>query len=454
MSSPSTTTAAAESYGAFPPGTIVLAKLKSFPPWPAIIIPDDLVPQKILKSKPKRPSSSSAGNRRSKRKTTAAATAAGEEFKVWCVRFLKDDTYMWASVKELELLTEEKIQKTLENWKSGKTKQLKSAYEMALNPPDVEDFIIYGSDGKPIQIDNEADDEDFQIEEGEDEEEEEEEEEIEEISEEPEDLDNDEEQEQAAETQPTKKRGKVATSKGPAKKRKTTTTPPARKSSTTQKKGGRKSKAAQTAVEDPDTSGDEDWENDIDEFEEAEIIETEVPTSSEYIDLLKKQKPLLNKIVIQFTTAFLEEEHLEISTEIIKLLNSLLDQLSKVQDIVPKSLLIKNNVHKLFIGILQRNDLKTKNVLLIRTRLEKFLKYWFDISVQVNPNWKLEPEEEEEVEEEEEEEDEEVMEIKQDIIQKPEAEDTQQNENVKEEEEKEEEEEVEKEVNNEVKEEK
>ncbi|KAH3687497.1 hypothetical protein WICPIJ_001528 [Wickerhamomyces pijperi] len=411
----------ASEYGSFPPGTIVLAKLKSFPPWPAIVIPNDLVPEKILKSKPKKPSSSaggsSGGSRRPKRK--AAPVASTDLFKVWCVRFLKDDTFMWASLNELELLTTEKIQSALGGWKNIKKKQLKSAYEMALSPPDVEDFIIWGSDGKPIQIDNEADDEDFTIDDEDEEEDEDVAEEDEDVEEDLEDEDQSPQPTAANTSTNTKKRGGKALPKASASKKRKTAAAGSKKSTPvpTPKKPakgrGSRSKTSgkgEDEEQDPDTSGDEDWEQAIGEFEEEEdLIGREIPTSSEYAELLKKNKPLINKVVIQFTTAFLEEEKLDLSAENIKSLNGLLDQLTKVQDTIPKSLVLKNHVHKLFIAVLQRNDLKAKNVLSIRTRLQQFLSYWFDFTVEVNPNWKLEPEEDEEDEEEEEKE---VVEIK------------------------------------------
>ncbi|KAH3670316.1 hypothetical protein WICMUC_004885 [Wickerhamomyces mucosus] len=357
-----------EEYGEFPPGTIVLAKLKSFPPWPAIVIPNQLIPADVSKSKPKKPTQlrSSRGKRKS-------ITPNLESNLIWCVRFLKDDNYMWATQSDLNQLSKEQIETTLRTLKS-KNKVLKSAYEMALNPPDLDDFIIYGSDGKPVTIDNEADDDDFEIGDADiDEDEDEEEAGAEE--------DEEEESEEDLKIENSKKRKKP----GPKPKSKPLSP---QKTPKTNKRAPKRQKSKQPI--EPDTSEDEDFENDL--YPEPEqVIEGYVPSSKEYTDLLKKNKNLLNKIFVSFEQAFLRE-NINLEQEELKNITNLLDQLYHTS-YLPKSQIIKNNIHKLFINILKRNDLSGKNQLTIRSRVDKFIKQWFDLDIQVNENWRLEEEE-------------------------------------------------------------
>ncbi|CUM45252.1 uncharacterized protein AC631_02519 [Debaryomyces fabryi] len=72
----------------FEPKDLVLAKMHGFPAWPSFVMPEDMVPDAILKAK---------------KKTTN-----------YCVIFIPDGDFYWMSDKNLEPLSEEKLDKKLE----------------------------------------------------------------------------------------------------------------------------------------------------------------------------------------------------------------------------------------------------------------------------------------------------------------------------------------------------
>lgn len=363
-------------YGSFPPGTIVLGKLKSFPPWPGIVIPYELVPEGVNKSKPKHPTQPRPSKKKNQHSDKPIDT------RLWCVRFLRDDTYMWGGVNEISLLTKEQIEKFL-NDKKGK-KLIKSAYEMALNPPDVEEFIIWGSNGKPIQIDNEINDADFEDEEGDGQ-----------SVEDDDGEDDDEEDEDLEELkQPVKKstkRGRAKNSKSPAKKQKTST-PKKTKGKPGRKPGKRKTPEPEP---EPETSSDEDW--DVDDETEPPVAEN-IPSAKQLSDDLKKRTPLVKKARVVLQDFFLESKELETDVKSLKQVNTILDSLEKNPE-VQLSLVKHYSLHRVMFDILKRPDLiDIKDVKKMRERISKLVEIWFDTVIEPTENWNFE-EKVEEIEE-------------------------------------------------------
>uniref|UniRef100_A0A060T3Z5 ARAD1A13156p n=1 Tax=Blastobotrys adeninivorans TaxID=409370 RepID=A0A060T3Z5_BLAAD len=100
------------------PGDVVLAKVKGYAPWPAMVLSDESLPEGVLAARPKnRP-------------------------EVHCVRFFVDSTYAWNSLTDLKPLSPEDATAYLEKKKSTKRdKSLNAAYEVAANPPSLDEFL-------------------------------------------------------------------------------------------------------------------------------------------------------------------------------------------------------------------------------------------------------------------------------------------------------------------------
>ncbi|CDK24651.1 unnamed protein product [Kuraishia capsulata CBS 1993] len=133
----------------FEPGTIVLAKVKGYPAWPSMVIPFESLPDQI---KAVRPKSAQTVKRRGsklfsgpkKRKTPQ------QEASLVCVRFLADDNYIWCLSSDLSPLSASQIDAFLA--KRGTTKRASAivdAYRLALDPPDLDRYVQYGSLGQP-----------------------------------------------------------------------------------------------------------------------------------------------------------------------------------------------------------------------------------------------------------------------------------------------------------------
>lgn len=127
------------------PTAIVLAKVKGYPAWPAMVLDESLLPSHILSKQPK-----------SKSSTTSTTIK-----KIVPVRFFSDDTYIWININDLKPLSKEDIQKYFDNsnLKRKIDQLLHTAYELANDPPDMKQFIQYGSKGVPEVISDEEDDE-------------------------------------------------------------------------------------------------------------------------------------------------------------------------------------------------------------------------------------------------------------------------------------------------------
>ena len=169
----------------FQPTDIVLAKVKGFSAWPAMIIPNELIPDNILKNKPM--SVHKGKSTRDKElgvdidaeiegpeqsdeeevETFDDSEVNPEKFIIYtpvlkfrkndalkpayCVKFFCDDSYIWVKPTDMKVLTNEECCQWLSG-KQRKNKKLIPAYEMALRGKDgidIWEFVEYGSYGKP-----------------------------------------------------------------------------------------------------------------------------------------------------------------------------------------------------------------------------------------------------------------------------------------------------------------
>ncbi|KAK7050101.1 PWWP domain-containing protein [Favolaschia claudopus] len=89
---------------------VVLAKVRGYPQWPAMVVDPEAVPQGISRERPK---------------NTKTA--------VYCVRYFPQGDYSWLGAKELERLTEKEINAFV-NDQSKKEGDLKEGYKTALDP--------------------------------------------------------------------------------------------------------------------------------------------------------------------------------------------------------------------------------------------------------------------------------------------------------------------------------
>lgn len=116
----------------FKPTTIVLAKVKGYPAWPAMVLKESILPENIKRKKPKKSI---------KKKPT----------RFLPVRFFSDDTYIWMNELDIKLLTDDMIQEyfNVASKKRRRDNLLENAYQLAIDPPDMDLFVRYGSRAEP-----------------------------------------------------------------------------------------------------------------------------------------------------------------------------------------------------------------------------------------------------------------------------------------------------------------
>ncbi|CUS10212.1 unnamed protein product [Tuber aestivum] len=131
----------------YQPGMNVLAKMRTFPPWPAIILSDDLLPEALLRTKP---------SGKSGKKGEASASVAPSAPTSWPVMFMGTNEYSWMSISNLEPLDDEKLANAP---KSSKNKPLQEAWSVAQNGLNLDDVKSY-QDSIEMEVD------DFSVEEG------------------------------------------------------------------------------------------------------------------------------------------------------------------------------------------------------------------------------------------------------------------------------------------------
>lgn len=112
----------------YKPTDIVLAKVKGYPPWPAMVLEESILPDNVIKKRPK--------------------TKQNKTF-ILPVRFFSDDTYIWIKSTDMKPLTDDMIDEFFSKVKRRRDNLLDSAYTLAKDPLDMEVFVKYGSSGVP-----------------------------------------------------------------------------------------------------------------------------------------------------------------------------------------------------------------------------------------------------------------------------------------------------------------
>lgn len=153
----------------YQPTDVVLAKVKGFPAWPAMVIPKELIPENVWKIR-SRISVDKAETKEDQDSTPDEEFGSDydpndyiiyskvlkfkknkEQPSLYCVKFMCDDSYIWVKQSDMQPLSVEECQEWLAS-KTKKNKKLIPAYEMAMKGSsgiDVWEFVEYGSMGKP-----------------------------------------------------------------------------------------------------------------------------------------------------------------------------------------------------------------------------------------------------------------------------------------------------------------
>lgn len=116
------------------PRRIVLAKVKGYRAWPGMVLDEALLPENIQALKPK---------------TLKLAKKLKKPVIIIPVRFFYDDTYIWMKSCDVSPLNSEAIEIYLAKKTNAKKDTLTDAYKLAKDPPDMLDFITWGSTGRP-----------------------------------------------------------------------------------------------------------------------------------------------------------------------------------------------------------------------------------------------------------------------------------------------------------------
>lgn len=163
----------------YQPTDIVLAKVKGYPAWPAMIIPSEIIPPNVLKSnshshlsdEEDEMENGDEDNNNNDQYIIYSKILKFKKFKkhqeVYCVKFFKDDSYIWVKGTDLQPLTLEDCQAWLEKNQLGTNKRVFPAYEMACdgfrgNGIDVWEFVEYGSKNRKVNAGDEEYTEDDQ----------------------------------------------------------------------------------------------------------------------------------------------------------------------------------------------------------------------------------------------------------------------------------------------------
>lgn len=120
------------------PTTIVLAKVKGYRAWPAMVLDFDILPENIKNMRPK------SVKQAKKQKIPVIVVP---------VRFFSDDTYIWIKSADLKLVSPDEINTFLDKRANAKKHDtLIDAYRLAQNPPDMAEFNRWGSAGPPPDV--------------------------------------------------------------------------------------------------------------------------------------------------------------------------------------------------------------------------------------------------------------------------------------------------------------
>lgn len=126
----------------YKPTTVVLAKVKGYPAWPAMVLDESILPGNIIRSKPKSRASSSSSK-------------TGSVTRILPVRFFADDTYIWINSNDISILDSDAIESYFiaSSSKRRKDATLENAYNLARDPPDMHLFVKWGSRAAPPEQD-------------------------------------------------------------------------------------------------------------------------------------------------------------------------------------------------------------------------------------------------------------------------------------------------------------
>ncbi|KAM9907317.1 hypothetical protein OXX79_001023 [Metschnikowia pulcherrima] len=130
------------------PTAIVLAKVKGYRAWPAMVLDENILPENIRKMKPK---------------SIKLTRKMPRPVIIVPVRFFSDDTYIWIKSCDLKILSPKEIEDFLLKRINSKKDTLIDAYKLAQNPPDMGEFNKWGSQGPPEFTDS-PDEEDDELE--------------------------------------------------------------------------------------------------------------------------------------------------------------------------------------------------------------------------------------------------------------------------------------------------
>lgn len=115
---------------------LVLAKIKGFPDWPAVVVPVDAIPGKLQTAK-----------------FTKCMDNYLKSSDQVCVKFFYDDQYSWTKVSNVKPLSMDAVEAHLvaaSDARGGRVKRITEAYRKA-KEVDVDEFLEFGSFGKPIE---------------------------------------------------------------------------------------------------------------------------------------------------------------------------------------------------------------------------------------------------------------------------------------------------------------
>ncbi|EDK36295.2 hypothetical protein PGUG_00393 [Meyerozyma guilliermondii ATCC 6260] len=335
----------------YSPTSVVLAKVKGYPPWPAMVLDESLLPQNILDKRPK--------NVRQK----SGRKGRGKDVTVLPVRFFSDDTYIWIKDNELKPMTQQMIDAHLSSDKKRKDKLLEKAYQLAKNPPDMKEFVTWGSRGPPKnqKLDPEYEEEDVEMEEDLVDEEEVEDDEIEE------EEDDDEEDEEIVYGRRRKKQ-----------------------------KTAKKEKVTKKVKQDKNELGyDSDWgltddeadpESYIFEDEEQQKFDKKFPKAADITERLQEAQEEFQGVSFEITSLLLEEEIDE--KEVVRALASV----RKLD--VPYTLLAKSNLFRVLV-LTARKPHDTFPYTKLKKEVNKVLESVFGMKVEENTPEMMEKEEKE-----------------------------------------------------------
>lgn len=326
----------------YSPTSVVLAKVKGYPPWPAMVLDESLLPQNILDKRPK--------NVRQK----SGRKGRGKEVTVLPVRFFSDDTYIWIKDNELKPMTQQMIDAHLSSDKKRKDKLLEKAYQLAKNPPDMKEFVTWGSRGPPKnqKLDPEYEEEDVEMEEDFVDEEEVEDDEIEE----------EEDDEEDEEIVYGRRRKKQKT----AKKEKT------------DKKTKKVKQGKNELGHDSDwglTDDEADPEAYIFEDEEQQKFDKKFPKAADITERLQEAQEEFQGVSFEITLLLLEEEIDE--KEVVRALASV----RKLD--VPYTLLAKSNLFRVLV-LTARKPHDTFPYTKLKKEVNKVLELVFGMKVEEN----------------------------------------------------------------------